>query len=304
MRPSGGRVPDTTGDTAVGDVAGGSLLVALLSRIEDKRERVLILAHIGLGMSLTTLARDLKLDRRELAKRVERILAELREDNDLAVMLSGIDRAGRPDHYQALAYRLDLQDWFCSHCGRFIIQPEIGRPRITCSNKCRRLHNQVRPRGLQEQRGNSSTDSHAVDSLIRETQPAKAERGKLLELVNRINLAEENSKRQPDIDWDQPDNQIRDRALILLGFRCPIPLSTLDLAALNVDDAIQTTMGLEVRLYRWARRETRYVTMPIDTDDPHALHGAGRNGLAKMPNTNWSDYWSSIPKDGPRTIAV
>ena len=75
MRRNPGYVPDVTGDTAVADVTGDSLLFSLLSRITGERDRVLILAHVGLDISLTTLARDLKTDRRLLAEQVDSILA-------------------------------------------------------------------------------------------------------------------------------------------------------------------------------------------------------------------------------------
>src|ERR1700730_3446048 len=116
MRRNAGQAPDLTGTVALGNIAGESLLVAILSRIEDELERVLVLAHVGLDYSLSSLARDLKLERRDIATRIERILIELREDGELATRLGYVQRAGQAEHYHALAFRLNLQDWFCSHC--------------------------------------------------------------------------------------------------------------------------------------------------------------------------------------------
>ena len=53
-------------NSAVGDIAGEPLLVEVLSRIGDERHRVLILAHIGLDISLRNLARAMGTTRIEL----------------------------------------------------------------------------------------------------------------------------------------------------------------------------------------------------------------------------------------------
>src|SRR5690242_17265236 len=90
MRHSSGRAWDKTGDSAVGDVAGDSLLVEVFSRIEDERDRVLVLAHIGLDLSLRNLARVMGTTRSELADRVSAIIARLREDTELVTMLGDI----------------------------------------------------------------------------------------------------------------------------------------------------------------------------------------------------------------------
>ena len=139
MRRNPGYVPDLTGDIAVADVAGDSVLASILSRITAERDRVLILAHVGLDISLASLARDLKTDPRKLAERVDQIVARLATDKELRSTLGDMRRAGRSEHYQALAFRLNLQDWFCSQCAQFMIQPQTGRPRKTCSLRCRRL---------------------------------------------------------------------------------------------------------------------------------------------------------------------
>ena len=95
MKRSARHTPDTTGDTAVGDMSGDTMLAEVLSRIEDERERVLILAHVGLGMSLRSLERALGADHNQLAEQVNTIIARLREDDELVTVLSGIRRAGQ-----------------------------------------------------------------------------------------------------------------------------------------------------------------------------------------------------------------
>lgn len=137
MRHSSGHTWDKTGDSAVGDVAGDSLLAEVFSRIEDERDRVLILAHIGLDLSLRNLARVMGTTRIELADRVNAIIAQLRDDAELVAMLGDIRHAGQNDRYQTLVLSLGLQDWFCSYCGAFMLQSELGVKRKTCSDKCR-----------------------------------------------------------------------------------------------------------------------------------------------------------------------
>ena len=65
--------------------------------------------------------------------------------------------------------------------------------------------------------------------------------------------------------WWSPEYLDRSRALVLLGFTCPIPLSRRQACcALDSDDIVQTSRGLEVRLYQHAGRRTRYITLPAD----------------------------------------
>jgi hypothetical protein len=131
--------PDVTSGTAIADVSGDSLLTEVLSRVPDTRDRALLLAHIALGVSLVSLERQLQASRLELAARIDAILVTLRADTDLRESLSGIHRAGRDEHFLALVTHLGLQDWFCAYCFEFMIQPVTGRPRKTCSDKCRHL---------------------------------------------------------------------------------------------------------------------------------------------------------------------
>jgi hypothetical protein len=131
----GGR--DVTSETAIGDVSGDSLLTEVFSRIPDQEDRALLLAHVALGVSLTSLERQLEVSREDLAARIDSTLEVLRADAELADVLSGIRRAGRMEHDRALIIRLGLQDWFCAYCMQFMIQPTTGRPRRTCSDLCR-----------------------------------------------------------------------------------------------------------------------------------------------------------------------
>jgi hypothetical protein len=58
------------------------------------------------------------------------------------------------------------------------------------------------------------------------------------------------------------DVHARDRALILLGFTCPVQLSPVQLASLTMDDVMEKRSGLEI-LLRWGAREVRqYVMVP------------------------------------------
>lgn len=139
---------DVTSETAIGDASGDTLFLEVFARIPDREDRALLLAHIALGVSLTSLERQLGVGREDLAARIDAILASLRADAELAESLSGIRRAGRDEHDRALIIRLGLQDWFCAHCSQFMIQPSTGRPRKTCSDLCRhRLWRQQRRLG-------------------------------------------------------------------------------------------------------------------------------------------------------------
>jgi uncharacterized protein YdbL (DUF1318 family) len=139
MRSSRGRVTDRTADTAVGDVSGETILLEVFSRVSERENRVsLLFAHVALDMSLSSLERQLGTSRRDLGRRVDTMLIGLRQDAKLLALLGEIRRAGRSEHYQAIIASLGLQDWFCAYCGQFMVQPQTGRPRKTCSDKCRR----------------------------------------------------------------------------------------------------------------------------------------------------------------------
>jgi hypothetical protein len=128
---------DVTSEAAIGDVSGDSVLAEVFSRIHDEQDRVLLLVHVALGISLASLERQVSISREELATRIDATLAALRQDTELLDTLRGIHRAGRDEHFQAIIIRLGLQDWFCAECMQFMIQPATGRPRKTCSDLCR-----------------------------------------------------------------------------------------------------------------------------------------------------------------------
>jgi hypothetical protein len=150
MKASSSSTRDSTAAAAVGDVTGEALLIELFSRVSDKEDRALLIAHGALGISLAKLAHQFGTSCGELAGRIEAILGSLRQDAELASLFSGIHRAGRNDHFQAMIIHIGLKDWFCSYCGQFMIQLPTGRPRKTCSDLCRhRLwRDKRRPAGL------------------------------------------------------------------------------------------------------------------------------------------------------------
>src|SRR5262249_43129740 len=155
-----------------------------LSRIEGERERVLVLAHIGLDISLGALERPLGMKREELANRIEAIIARLRQDEELTASLGDIRHLGRTGHYQALVFRLGLQDWFCSYCGQFIAQSERGAMRKTCSPTCRSRLSRAHGVGWKSQHQDSSSGgSQTGADRARPTPDADAQVEKLLELV-------------------------------------------------------------------------------------------------------------------------
>jgi|SRR5580693_4963065 hypothetical protein len=150
MKASSRITKDSTAESAIGDVAGEALLIELFSRVTNREDRALLLAHGALGISLAKLALQFGTSRGELADRVEAILGSLRQDDELAILFSGIHRAGRNDHFLAMIIHIGLKDWFCSYCGQFMVQSQTGRPRKTCSDLCRhRLWREGRrPAGL------------------------------------------------------------------------------------------------------------------------------------------------------------
>jgi hypothetical protein len=255
MTRSSGRHHDPTADLAVSDLSSEYLFAEILARIQDRRERVLVLAHFGLGMTLSTLARTLGGDQAELARRVETILAVLRTDDQLASAFGDIRRAGRAERYQALAYRLDLLDWFCSQCGEFMIQPNVGRPRTTCSRLCRVKFHRAGRTGWKD----LYQDSEARDLDSRSKYV-------LTKATSQVNLGTLGALMTSFPRWWWNGSAFRDRALLLLGFTCPLPVCPSDLAALDVDDVTPKPPGLEIRLYKRAKKTTRYVMIPANTD--------------------------------------
>lgn len=254
MRHKPGRIPDSTADLALGDVSGELVRTAVEQRIADEKDRKLILAHLALGVDLVDLERWLGASRSELTARIEAIVPVLREDPELVALLDGIRRAGRPEHHQELAYQLGLQDWFCAYCGTFIAQPRTGRPRITCSKECRDK------RWADQRKGFPA----ASETAPRKPPPTREiPYYKLARLIPPPVISNPNSALRPS---QHPDTVTRNRALLLLGLRCPIPLSATDVAALDIDDVSRGSGGLEVRLFRHQSGGTRYVTIPADVN--------------------------------------
>ena len=272
MRRGLNRVVDTTGEAVAGDTLGDELLIAVLSNIEDKRERALLLAHLGLDLPLSALARTLESDRKALEETIGTILTRLRSDEDLVARLSNVRRAGRMEHYLGLVVKLDLQDWFCAHCRQFIAQPAVGRPRKTCSDACRQAFHRAGGTGWKDeaagisgpyQRSNRPEDLREEirrsSALQLTRQEADAMRGALRSMVRALDVALQLGRSSPDV-------RDRDNALILLGFNCPVQLSPDHLAALKMEDVIETPKGLEIVLH-WGKRNVRqYITVPLDPD--------------------------------------
>lgn len=263
-----GRGPaDSTGEAAVGDVASVSLFGELLSRIDDKTDRILLLARVGLEYSERNLAQALNMEKSAVDSRIQEIISFLREDADLAARLRDVRRAGRPENYLALALQLGLQDWFCSWCGKLMVQSERGARRKTCSDRCRsRLSraggtgwkNKVSrpPRPIADARMSVSPSAFAAvpdDVLVRLVRT--------LDEATRSTYGAWNAPK-----WWEPQTRLRDRALLLLGLTCEIGLTPVDIAALDADEVVRTNKGLELRLYRNKARPVRYVTVAARAD--------------------------------------
>jgi hypothetical protein len=256
------RDDDLTAEAAVGNVAGESLLATALARVDDELDRVIVLAHFALEMPLVKLARELNLERHELKERIESALRVLREDEALAAQLGDVRRAGEHEHYQALAFRLNLQDWLCSQCGGLMAQRGIGRPRRTCSSRCRRLLYEAGGVSWKDQheRGTTLPTPGLTGSRTNRALDTAVGREKLRLLMRPIETG------LAWTAWGEPTVRFRDRAMLLLGFSCPVQLAPSDLAALDVHDIRRTTQGLEVRVFKRAARATQYVTVPMAAD--------------------------------------
>jgi hypothetical protein len=270
VRRDRGRVADTTAETAAGDALGDALLVSVLSSIKDKRERALLFAHVGLDLPLSALARTLELDRRTLTETVAAVLERLRSDEELIARLGDVRRAGRAEHYLMLAERLDLQDWFCANCRKFMAQPALGRPRRTCSDACRqalcRSEDQGRwdtaygiARTYRERRGTEGRSSvfQRPPNLRVTASESEAMRVALSRVVRNLDAALELRMTPSDVNN-------MEKAMILLGFSCPVQLSPMHLVALTMADVNDTPQGLEVRLHWGKQRVRQYVAVARD----------------------------------------
>jgi hypothetical protein len=258
-RPTG----DVTGDAATGNVAGETVLSSVLATQDDELDQVLILAHLALGLPLAQLVHDLKADRRELEARAARILTRLCHDGGLSARLSGIRRAGKIEDYYPLIARLGLQNWFCARpgCPNPIVQPATGRPRRTCGIDCRRLLSKANGISWKDQYGERSSAGSSMPSVEGDaTHDATATRDALIQLMRPVNFPRQRT------DWIRPTIRCRDRALLLLGFTCPAPVTPQDLGALDIHDIGKIPEGLEIRLYKRTSRATRYITIQASND--------------------------------------
>lgn len=260
MRHDARSAHDATGEAAARNLIADSVYSSVLARIENEFDRAVILRHWGLEIPLASLARDLGTSPRELEERLRLALTELRRDAGLADELADIRHAGQLEDYHALIIRLNMESWFCAQCARPIVQRGVGRPRKTCSVKCRRLLHQAKGIGWREQYFEGSHEDSYERGLDRRATDIGALRVMLLHLMNSIDT-------KGPAHWRHPGVSSRNRAMLLLGLTCPTPLSAEELVTLDVNDVHKTVEGMEIRLYKQAARRTQYVKVSAG-DDP------------------------------------
>jgi hypothetical protein len=262
MRSTDPLAGDVTAEAAAANVAGDMVFSVVLGALGSELDQVLIITHVALGIPLAPLARDLQVDRRELQARVDRVTAELSQAG-MRGALSGIQRAGQIEHYYPIIARLGLQDWFCARpgCTNLIAQAKTGRPRKTCSGRCRsRIH---RGKGLatQERIGDDLLPEHETPSAEDARLDTNAMRTLMLQLMRPINYP------PPFGHWNQQNIHCRDRALLLLGFTGPTPVNVIDLHDLDIEDVKATPAEVEIRLYKKRQdRATQYFKITGDDD--------------------------------------
>lgn len=265
-----GRIVDTTAEMAAGDSLGDAVLTAVLSRIQDADERTIFLAHVALDLPVPSVARAFGLNPMKVEETVKALLRELRSDEALSAQLSDIRRAGRPEHYLTLAEKLDLQDWLCARCGRPMVQPKVGRPRKTCSDTCRVARSLAGGQGWKDAKDGAS----ALQVANRLVSPDEQIRRRAsLALTAQETDAMRTLLRKITASRDHPwytsiDVRIRNKALLLLGFTCPVQLSPEDLAALTLEQVHLSGKAAEIVLH-WGKRKSsirQYATVPQDRD--------------------------------------
>lgn len=272
---------DVTAEAAIGKVSGDALLASVLAALEDDLDQVLVIGHKALNLPFTYLARRLAMDRRDVETRVTSALATLRANAELADGLGNISRAGRLEHFHALAFRLGLLDWFCAYCGQPLVQLGVGRPRRTCDQRCRQKLSRT---------GVGWKDSYqpAVRRGARQSERppvrpiASNVSDHLIKVITPVVQGEDR--------WGLPPVQSRDLAVLLLGFTCPIPVTPADLTALNFYDIGRSRNSMQVVLFRGSTRATRYVTIPEGTAGRCPVRATlswrerlAQNGLANGP---------------------
>jgi hypothetical protein len=254
-----GRGQDSTWQSVASSALGDDLLLKVLSEVVDKRERAFLFAHIALDLPLTSVARTLGQDHREAEVIVGRLLARLQEDEELLATFSDVHRAGRVEHYLDLATRAGLQDWFCGYCKRFMMQPAVGRPRITCSENCRKRRQRNGDFPSAWERKGPAAGPQRPPALQASAHVAEAMRARLLSIIRRLNAEGDAGRTRPEI-------VIRDKAIILLAFTCPVQVSSATLSALPRKSVVETRQGIEVLFHWGSRHDKQYVTVPPDPD--------------------------------------
>ena len=265
-----GRIVDTTAEIAAGDSLGDAVLTSVLSRIQDAHERTIFLAHVALDLPVPSVARAFGLDPMQVEETVKALLRKLRSDETLSAQLRDIRRAGRPEHYLLLAEKLDLQDWLCARCGRPMVQPKVGRPRKTCSDTCRVALSLAGGQGWKDAKDRASLPQ-MVNRLVSPGEEIRRraslaltvqETDAMRALLRKITDSRDGGR------WTSRDYRVRNKALMLLGFTCPVQLSAEDLAALTLEQIRLSSEMAEIVLH-WGKGQSRtrqYATVPRDRD--------------------------------------
>ena len=171
---------------------------------------------------------------------MDRILPGLYQDAGLSARLGGIWQAGQIEDYYPLITRLGLENWFCAapDCLLPIVQRKTGRSRKTCSRKCWDSSAKQAESAGKTARSEGSPAGPSVPGSEGNAIPdAAASRGALIQLMRPINFPWQRS------DWSRPNIQSRDRALLLLGFTCPAPVTPSDLSDLDIHDTSKNPCG-------------------------------------------------------------
>jgi hypothetical protein len=94
-----------------------------------------------------------------------------------------------------------------------------------------------------------------------EVTPSEAEamRSALRRVVRNLDSAR-------DLRLSSAEAITRNKAIILLGFACPVQLSPVTMADLVLNDVIEVSKGLDVLLHWDSRQAKQYVTIPPDPD--------------------------------------
>jgi hypothetical protein len=101
--------------------------------------------------------------------------------------------------------------------------------------------------------------SERPPSLLISTDEAEAMRDALRRVIRNLDSARE-------MRLSSAEDAARTKAIILLGFSCPVQLSPVTLTDLSMDDVIETRKGLDVLLHWGANQVRQYVTIPPDPE--------------------------------------